>query len=80
MNGRRVGQLCGQSAWALARSYYDGSITNTPIHLALRAQGNGNLNLEFSAVRGFAYQLESDGDVAGGYPTRLPLSRATETR
>jgi hypothetical protein len=79
LNGRRVGQACGQSAWMLARSYFDGSITNEPIQLAMQPQPNGAFHLRFSAVRGFAYQLESDTDVAGSYSgSILPLERATE--
>jgi len=78
LHGRQVGQVCGQSAWALARSYFDGSITNLPIRLAMRVQPHGIFHLEFSAVRGFPYQLESDADVAGSYSTVLPLGRVPE--
>jgi hypothetical protein len=81
LTGRRVGQRCGQTAWALARTYFDGSITNRPIHLAIRPQNDGSCELQFSAVRGFAYQLESDTDVAGNYTGSITaLSRATDTR
>jgi hypothetical protein len=79
LTGRRVGQLCGQSAWTLARKYFDGSITNTPIQLAIFPRVGGSCELRFSAVRGFEYQLESDTDVAGTYAGSITsLSRATD--
>ena len=81
LTGRRVGQRCGQSAWTLARTYFDGSITNTPIHLAIRPRSGGNCELQFNAVRGFAYQLESDTDVAGNYDASITtLPRATDNQ
>lgn len=57
--GRIVGSQCGQGVWALAQKYFNGSITNTPIMLAIRALNSGQCELRYSALRGFYYKLQS---------------------
>lgn len=61
--GRRVGATCGQGAWALARQYFDGSITNVPGTLAARPLDAGRFELRFGTLRGFFYQLQSTADL-----------------
>jgi len=46
---------------ALARRYFDGSITNTPITLAIRDLRPG-CELRFNTLRGFYYCLQSTAD------------------
>jgi hypothetical protein len=57
--GRRVGSQCGQAVWALAQKYFDGSITHTPITLAIRSLNPSGCELRFNTVRGFSYCLQS---------------------
>ena len=57
--GRRVGAVCGRSAWALARRYFDGSILEEPVTLSLRLVKPSRCELRYSAVRGFVYRLQS---------------------
>jgi hypothetical protein len=81
LTGRRVGQICGQSAWVLARSYFDGSITNTPVHLAIGSTTGGDCQIQFNAVRGFRYELQCGSDLVETFPqTTIPLPIATGTR
>lgn len=57
--GRRVGAQCGQGVWALVRRYWDGSITNTPVTLALRKLNSATHEVRFHTLRGFFYKLQS---------------------
>lgn len=58
-SGRHVGSECGVLAWALAQSYFDGTITGTPIRLAIRPLETGQCELSVSTVRGLYYTLQS---------------------
>ncbi len=58
LTGRRVGSQCGIGVWNLARKYFDGSVTNTPVHIAQRVSG-GNCVLQCNTQRGFYYKLQS---------------------
>ena len=62
--GRRVGSQAGQGAWALAQKYFDGSITNSTIALAIRPLDANRSELRFNTVRGFHYKLQSTPDLA----------------
>lgn len=61
--GRRVGATCGQGAWTLARKYFDGSVTNVPSLLSLRALNSTQVQLQADTLRGFFYQLQSTHDL-----------------
>lgn len=61
--GRRVGAACGQGAWALARKYFDGSVTNVPSTLAMRSLNTTQSELRCDTLRGFFYQLQSTTDL-----------------
>ena len=61
--GRRIGSQVGQSAWMLAQKYFDGSITNAPIILALRQLNATEMELRYETIRGFYYQLQSTPDL-----------------
>ena len=62
--GRRVGSQVGQGAWTLARKYFDGSITNTPLVLALRRLNANETELRYETLRGFYHQLQSALDLS----------------
>ncbi|MCU0771079.1 MAG: vanadium-dependent haloperoxidase [Verrucomicrobia bacterium] len=61
--GRRTGALCGQGAWALAQTYFDGSITHQPVLLSLTALDSAQCRLRFDTLRGFHYQVQSTLDL-----------------
>jgi hypothetical protein len=65
--GRRVGSTCGQGAWALARKYFDGTVTNSPVTLASRPLGPGQWELRCDTLRGFYYQLQSTADLRSAF-------------
>lgn len=65
--GRIIGAQCGRAAWALAQTYFDGSVLNTPVNLAIqKLPGGGNL-VGFSTLRGLFYSLESTVDLRQPY-------------
>ena len=57
--GRRVGAQCGLAAWTLAQQYFDGSVANTPVTLALGQSGPGTTMLSFNTLRGLYYRVQS---------------------
>ena len=77
LTGRIVGSQCGQSAWALAQKYFDGSITTTPILLTTRLLDPGQCELQFNTVRGFYYNLQFTPDLSQPFtndPTGFALA------
>jgi hypothetical protein len=62
--GRRAGSQCGQGVWVLAQQYFDGSVTSTPITLAIRSLTPGGCELRFNTVRGLFYNLQSTPDLS----------------
>src|SRR5579883_557848 len=63
LTGRRLGAQCGRSAWALARQYFDGSILQSPVALAVRSLPTGECQLRVDTFRGFFYQIQSTSDL-----------------
>src|SRR5438445_363867 len=55
--GRRAGAQCGQGVWKLAKSYFDGSVINTPITLAMRTLNTSQCEVRYNTLRGFYYKL-----------------------
>ena len=45
--------------WALARRYWDGSLTNAPITLALRKLDPGRNEIRFNTLRGLYCKVQS---------------------
>jgi len=67
LTGRRVGAVCGRSAWALARQYFDGSIIQEPVTLAFRLLNSTRCEIRYPTRRGFIYRLQSTQDPAQGF-------------
>jgi hypothetical protein len=63
LTGRRVGAECGKAAWNLARQYFDGSVTQTPIALAIRTTNQPQCEIRFNTIRGLYYKLQSTADL-----------------
>lgn len=68
--GRQVGSQVGKTVWALARRYWDGSITNTPVAIA-RLNAN-QYEVSYPALRGFSYDLRSSPHVTQVFTNDLP--------
>lgn len=62
-SGRIIGSKCGQEAWAMARKYFDGSVSKQPIPLATRAL-NTNGEIPFNTLRRFNYAPQSTPNVS----------------
>ena len=65
--GRRIGSQAGTNTWALARKYFDGSITNSAINLTTRKVDSSNMEVRFNAVRGLYYKVLTATNAAGSY-------------
>jgi hypothetical protein len=55
--GRRVGAQVGKGVWELAKRYWDGSVTNTPI--TITRLNPSQYEVRYEALRGFHYDLRS---------------------
>jgi hypothetical protein len=62
--GRRAGSQCGQGVYALAKKYWDGSVVNTPVTLALRRLSPGADELRLNSLRGLYYKVQSTTNLA----------------
>ncbi len=85
LSGRRIGSQVGQLAWALAQTYYNGSIANTPMTLVMHPVNAGHRELQLNTVRGFYYALQSStnlntpfGPVPGGFIQALDTTMLFE--
>jgi hypothetical protein len=67
LSGRRVGAEAGNSAWALAQKFFDGSVANTAIHVTNRRLEGGNVEVRFNTIRGMHYRMHSSPSVNGPY-------------
>jgi hypothetical protein len=47
----------------LARKYWDGSVTNTPMSLAIQSLNPSTHEVRFNALRGLYYKLQSKTDI-----------------
>jgi hypothetical protein len=65
--GRLVGAEVGQTAWALAKKFFDGSVANSEVSLATRKIDSSNVELRYNAVRGLYYKVLSSDNPAGPY-------------
>ena len=63
LTGRRVGSQCGTGVWALAQTYFDGSVASTPPGLTMRIPSPGHYELRCNSVRGLFYKLQSTLDL-----------------
>ncbi len=77
--GRHVGAAVGSNAWSFARSFFDGSVTNTATQIAARKLDAGNVELRFNAKRGLFYKVLTATDVTGPYTNSALGQVAYET-
>ena len=65
--GRSVGSQVGKSVWELARTFFDGSVINSEVHLTTRILDDNNMEVRFNAVRGLYYKVLTSTNVAGPF-------------
>jgi hypothetical protein len=65
--GRQVGAQVGSNVWALAKRFFDGTVTNIPIQLTTRKLDANNTEVRFSAVRSLYYKVLTATNVEGPY-------------
>jgi len=49
--------VCGSNTWTLARRYWDGSVTNTP--MTITRLNASQYEVRYEALRGFYYNFQS---------------------
>ena len=76
--GRRVGSEVGQTAWALAQKFFDGTVLNSEVRLSSRKVDGNNVELRYNAVRGLYYKILSSANVEGPYTNSAPGQVAFE--
>jgi hypothetical protein len=59
LTGRIIGSQCGQAVWALAQTYFNGTVTNIPFSLTMRLLNSSQSELRWPTLRGFFYKLQS---------------------
>ena len=72
LTGRIIGSQCGQAVWSLARTYYDASVTNTPVTIAIRRLSPSGAELRFNTLRGFSYALQSTPNLSQPFTNEPP--------
>jgi hypothetical protein len=77
--GRRAGSQAGQAVWALAKRFFDGSVTNTPMNLSIRHLSTSECQLRFETVRGIYYKIQSSPNVADTFTDLTTSDRATNS-
>jgi len=73
LTGRIIGSQCGQGVWALARTYFDGSVTNTPFNLSIQSLNSGGCQMTFKTLRGFFYSLQSTTSLGAAFANSVPV-------
>jgi hypothetical protein len=61
--GRRIAAQVGKGVWALAQQYFDGSVTRTPVTIALTQPASGTNQIRLNVLRGLYYKLQSTADL-----------------
>lgn len=65
--GRRVGAEVGRRAWALARTYFDGTVRTTAAPMTIERLADGGFVTRCETVRGRRYRLQSAADLSGPF-------------
>ena len=55
LTGRLTGSQCGKGAWALAKQYFDGTISQSQFAITIRTLSPSQRGLQCNAVRGLYY-------------------------
>jgi hypothetical protein len=63
LTGRITGSQCGKAVWALAQTYFDGSVASTPVTLTIQPLAAGSVQVRYNVLRGLFYKLQSTTDL-----------------
>jgi hypothetical protein len=63
--GRRTGAQAGKAVWELAKKYFDGTVTDTPVSIERR--GTNQYQIQYNTVRGLYYKLQSTSDLSQSF-------------
>jgi len=77
-DGRYVGSIAGKSAYALAESFWDGSILSAKVIPTLALESGGSVKVTSPARPGLHYQWESSSDLST-WTIMQPLTQANTT-
>ena len=75
--GRRTGSQCGKAVWALAQQYFDGSVNNSPVNLAIRPASGNQCELSYNTIRGCYYKLQATADLGQPFRDFTGFTQAT---
>ncbi|HMC27882.1 MAG TPA: vanadium-dependent haloperoxidase, partial [Verrucomicrobiae bacterium] len=75
--GRRTGSQCGKAVWALAQQYFDGSVNNSPVNLAIRPVSGNQCELSYNTIRGCYYKLQATADLGQPFRDFTGFTQAT---
>ena len=76
--GRFVGAQVGQTAWALAKKFFDGTVGDSEVNLATRSVDATNVEVRYNAVRGLYYKVHTAANVEGPYTDGGTATQALE--
>ena len=76
--GRLVGAQVGQTAWALAKKFFDGTVGDSEVNLATRQVDANNVEVRYNAVRGLYYKVHTATNVEGPYSDGGAAAQALE--
>src|SRR5206468_11785073 len=62
-SGRRAGAECGQRAWGLARTFWDGSVAAASPTIAIRQLHSVDCELKYATIPSLYYSLQSTPDL-----------------
>ncbi len=68
--GRRAAVQIGKDVWTLAKRYWDGSVTNTPVTITRLSPTQSVVR--YDALRGFYYDLRSTVDLSQSFTNEPP--------
>jgi hypothetical protein len=54
-----VGEMTGKGVWEAARKYFDGSIKDSPINLAIKKLSSSQGEVRYNTLRGMYYKLQA---------------------
>jgi hypothetical protein len=57
-HGRIIGAEIGKTAYALASSYWDGSLSERPLPVEIEMHANGNRTIRWEAIRGLNHRVQ----------------------
>ncbi|MGK0184429.1 MAG: hypothetical protein ACI9R3_000195 [Verrucomicrobiales bacterium] len=77
--GRIMGSKCGIDAWNLASQYFNAGIHQNSTAVDVTLLENGDIRIEWNAIRGMAYRVDASTDLSG-FTEAMPAKLAGSQR